>query len=379
MQNGWKVMRVLSAILGGLLLLSSACWAQDFAFENNLVSQQSDLLKDRLTQANNELVDLQRQQEQLSALSVEDVNKQSLTQAGLNIAIAKSNLDSIDIELSESQQTLTRLEKDIQELENQVNVTSIFGLKVARTEAVNVSGLDSELTYQKNLYQLEQTRNEYLLKLQSIAYSSLQLYKVKYMRINALLKSRTIMQLKEKQAQSELVFQQQQSYWLQTLNGLYGKLNKLKASNSKNKDAYEKLESDIFFANENANFTYLQMLIARYHDQIHQFKILVSRGNSITLLNKVSEQVQSLCKQLARVDILLNTRIAILDKRQSFLSQVKNSSQQANLTKLTTLSDQYKQEVGHVIKLNKQLTNFRGALDRALQHELSSRPKLTRI
>lgn len=383
MWNNWlKAKRSLILLILGLTL-SSASLADDFALSSmasqdgsKLISQQSELLKDRLAQANNELLDLQRQQEQLSALSVDDVSKQALTQAGINIAIAKSNLDSINIELSESQQTLGRLEKDIQELENQVNVTSIFGLKIARSEALNVNGLSAELNYQKNMYALEKTRNDYLLKLQEVAYSSLQLYKVKYLRINALLKSRTIMQLKEKQARSELVFQQQQSYWLKNLNNLYGQLNKLKASKSKDKDAYEKLESEIFIANENANFTYLQMLIARYHDQIHQFKILVSRGNSVNMLNNVSDQVQSLTKQLARVNGLLNTRIAILNKRINLLSQVKENPPLATLAKLKTLTEQYTLEVEHVSKQNKQLLNFRIALDRALQHELSARQSL---
>lgn len=377
----WNLKRQ-SSLFFCLLLLPLYSWAVDLQPENNLyldgtrlVSQQVQLLKNRLTQANNELADLQHQHErQLSSFSVDNVDKQLLTQTGLNIAIAKSNMDSINIELSESQQTLSHLDKDIQELENQINVSGIFGIKYAQSEMRNINGLQTALLYQKAMLVLEKTRSDYLQQLQEIAKSTLQLYKEKYGHINVLLKSRRILQLKEKQAKTEVFFQQQQSYWLQKLNGLYSQLNQLEKTKSKDKNRYTQLESEIFFANENVNFTYLQMLIARYHDQIQQLKISVSKSNSITLLNKASDQIQSLTKQLTRVDELLKTHINILDKRSSLLLENKNeSTYQNNLKELTQINDEYKAAVKSVFNLNRALYAFRVALDKALQSELSSR------
>ena len=365
-----------------LSLLVSSAWALEPQPESNpyldsakLVAQQVELLKARYLQARNQVIDLQRQQEkQLATLSLDHVNKEWLNQIGLNISVAKSNLDSINIELSESQQTLTRLEKDIQEVENQLNVFSIFGLKIAHNEIPNVHNLQSDLIYQKNLLQLEKTRNDYLFKLHDIADSTLQLYKAKYTRINTLLKSRTIVQLKEQQARSEVFFQQQQSYWLKRLNELSSQLNKLELNKSKDKDSYVHLEREIFYANENVNFTYLQMLIARYQDKIQQLKVSLSRGNSITLLNKVSEQAQSLGKQLLRVNDLLQKRAEILEQRKTFsLSQMKGNDIAAQLS---DIGEEYKIAINDVVNLTQQLASFRLALDQALQHELSSRQGL---
>lgn len=341
----------------------------------HLVVQQVQLLKNRLAQANNELADLQHQQErQLSTLSIDSVTKQSLNEAALNIAIAQSNLDSINIELSESKQAMNRLDKDIQETEDQVNVFSVFGLKIARTELTNVHTLQDDLVYQKDLRALEKTRNEYLLKLRDIANNSLQLHKDKYVHINILLKSRKILQLKAKQARSEMFFQQQQSFWLQKLNTLYGELNRLEKAKSKDASAYTRLEGEIFFANENVNFTYLQMLIARYHDQILQLKITVARNNSITILNKAGGQILTLGKQLVRVNDLLKTRMNILEKRSDLLGQLhQQKGMDVNLHELTLLQDHYKSAVITVTKLNQALLNFRGALDKTLEKELSAR------
>ncbi|MHB1949181.1 MAG: hypothetical protein ACYCQI_13825, partial [Gammaproteobacteria bacterium] len=267
--------------------------------KTRIVSQQIEILKNRLVQSKNELTKLQHQQDNLP--SIDNVNKQLLSQASLDVAVARSNLDSVNIELSESQQSIARLEKEVQEIENQLNVYNIFGLKMASNGAPNLKNLRVELTYQKNLLQLEKTRADSLLELQTLANGSLQLYKARYSRIEVLLKSQTMMRLKEQQAKSEISFQQQQSYWLQQQNVLYAQLSELEKTKQVKSPAYEKLENDIFYANENVNFTYLQMLIARYQDQIHQFKVSVSRSSSITLLNKVSEQAQLLVKQLVRV------------------------------------------------------------------------------
>src|SRR5579862_991534 len=122
-------------LIGSFLFLSTVAWAETSELEDTLyldktklVSEQISVLKDRLSQAKSELVDLQRQQDHRNiALSIDRVNKQLLDQVGLAITIAKSNLDNIEIELSESQQATSRLEKNSQEIENQVKVFNIFG------------------------------------------------------------------------------------------------------------------------------------------------------------------------------------------------------------------------------------------------------------
>ncbi len=152
--------------------------------------------------------------------------KQLLDETGLDVAIAKSNLESIGIELTESQQAVSRLEKDSQEIENQLNVFNIFGVKIARNGSPDLMYLRQELESQLALLKLEKTRVDYLLKLQGYAVSMLQLYKAQYGRIESVLKSQTILLLKEQQAKTELDFEQQQSVWLQQLNDLKSRLTR---------------------------------------------------------------------------------------------------------------------------------------------------------
>src|SRR6185437_9974435 len=152
----------------------------------------------------------------------------------------------------------------------------------------NLSKLYSQLNYQKQLLKLEKERSEYLQKLQKIANNLLQLYQTRYTHIETLLKSQTMLQLKERQAKYEVDYQQQQNVWMQHLNGLYADVKQLESAKSIDKDAYLKLHNEIFYANENINYLYLRMLIVRYQDQIQQLKLSISRSTSISLLNKVN-------------------------------------------------------------------------------------------
>lgn len=362
----WQV-----AALGGSIELGS-----DFYLDKTKVVQQHiELLKNRLNQSEIELTNLQQQQNQFAKLSYDHVNKQWLYWTKLDISVAKSNLESIIIELSECQQTINLLEKDTQELDNQLNVFHVFGMNVARTGVPDSKTMQAQFDYQKELLRLEKTRAVYLQKLQKTIENSLQFYNTRYMRIESLLKSQTMMQLKEQQAKSEINYQQQQTTWLHHLNSLNGQLKQLEKTKSKDKEMYAKVLNDIFYANENVNFVYLQLLIVRYKDQIQQFKVSISRSTSITLLNKVGDQTQALGKQFLRLNDLLNTRIKILENRKAFLSQqkIKNTTY---LREQADLENQYKNAIVAVTALNDELVALRVTLEQALQHELSARQGL---
>ena len=349
---------------------------QLFADHTELVGQQIDLLKNRLSQAEYQLTALRGRSE---AVAYDQVSTALLKQVGLDIAVAKSNLDSIDIELTEAQQTTARIEKHIQDLENQLNILNVFGLKLAKSISTpNTAALQSEMDYQLNIFDLEKSRLDYLEKLQKADTSVYQLNKERYRRIELMLKSQTIMRLKEEQEKTENDFQRQQTYWLQQLNTLYGQLNHAESAKDGNKSNVTKLESAIFFANENVNFAYLQMLIARYQDQIHQYKISIVHSTSINVLNKISEQIQLLGKQLGRVEDLLNTRIDILEKRKVFVSQTLSDSAKnhTEADSIGNLALQYKAALKTVSDLNQQTALVRTMLDHTLQQELSARQGL---
>ena len=339
-----------------------------------LATQQITMLKNRLKQAEHELTHLEQEHDQqISQLMLEKASKNLLDKASLDISVSKSNLDSINIELIDAQQTANWLEKNVQEIENQLNVMSMFGLKTEQDETMNAEELHSDLLYQQKLLTLEKVRVQYLESLQNTSKNVVQFKKEKQNRIDNLLKSRNMLHIKQQQMKDELIYQEQQNQWLQVLNRLYEQL--AKTDPLKSKEAYSSLERDIFYANESANHAYVQSVVARYKDQIQQMKLSLLRSNSISLLNEISDQAQSLTKQIDRLEIIIKARTSILDKHITYLSRKRGHDAVIKnyLTKLTVLNNLYQSVNINLVELNHTLFAFRTGLDQALQNELSAR------
>lgn len=339
----------------------------------SLVSQQINLLKNRLNQSELELTDLQQQNRQQKSLTSIHISKGILDKAALDISVAKSNVDSVKIELTDAEQTITWLEKSIQEIENQINVLGIFGRSIFENEMNNSSELRIDANYQKKLLKLEKDRLLFLKKLYTTTNNILTVRNEKYNQLSNLLKSRSLLIIKQRQVKDELAYQEQQNYWLTQLNTYYARLANLDPVTAK--ADYAALERDIYHANENANYAYIQSLIARYEDQIQQMKLVVMQSTSISLLNEISDQYQTLNKQMEKLTTVLKARISVLDEHISWLTKRKKNVTEFKpyLENLAKVSGKYKDSQLNLAQVKKNLAAFRLTLDHALQVELSAR------
>lgn len=341
-----------------------------------LVKKQISMLKERSTLAKREYADLQKQHDQqLSQLPVGKVSKGLLDKASLDISVVKSNLDSLTMELADTQQMVSWLEKNIQEIKNQLNVLSVFGLKTMG-DSSSVAELKSDLRSQKELLQLEKTRVKTLDNLRSLTYNILQLKKEKHRQITTQLKMYRLLNIKQQQVHDELAYQLEQNAWLQQLNSLNEKLTTIDPT--KSRAEYLATERAIFYVNENANHAYSQSLLARYKEQIQQMKLAVYKNNSISVLNEISDQVTILNKQLARLDTSLKMRAAIMEKHISYLTPRKKADLaiEGYINQLATLKQDYNVARVALTETSKSLAEFRVTLEKALQEELSSRQGL---
>ncbi len=342
-----------------------------------LVTKQISLLNNRLSQSERELGDLQQQYNQeVSDFAVLHASKNLLNKASLDILVYQSNLDSINIEMTDCQQTINWLDKNIQEIQNQIDIYNVFGLKAAKDEVNNIDVLHSDLLYQHRLLNLEKNRIQFLNKLQTVVGHILSFKRDRYDRLDSLLKSRKMQLIKQQQVKDELAYQEQQNYWLQELNIL--SLRIANVDPIKSRENYASIERDIFYANENANHAYVLSLIARYKDQVQQMKLAVFRSNSISLLNQISDQIQALNKQVGRLDSVLKSRIDVLQQHVNDLSRKHARSEKMIIyvEKLAEIVTQYKSADKDLLNLSNGLTDFRSSLDQSLQFELSARQGL---
>ena len=336
-----------------------------------LVSEQINLLKNRLSQAKRELQALQNKVSIPSQI-FEKASKNLLRKAALDILVTKSALDSINMELGDSQQTNTWLEKNIQEIENELNVWNIFGLKISPNGDINAKVYRADLAYQQKLLQLEKIRISYLKNLQNVVNDIFLQKKAYHHQLEQLIKTRHTLQIKAQQMRDELALQRQQNQWLEQLNLLYSRLANINPSVAK--EAYVAVERQIFYANEQASVAYLQSLIARYKDQIQQMHLAIGSNRSISLLNEIGNQAQILQKQIMRLEGILTTRTTSLEKHLRRLQKQKTDANlQAYLANLAEVDQRYKNTVQQLLAVRTNLTAFRKTLDVALQNELSAR------
>jgi potassium efflux system protein len=341
----------------------------------DIVTQQIKLLKSRYRQTERELESMRKQDAELPLATIELAGKNLLDKAALDISVAKSNLESVNIELADTRQTVSWLDKNIQEIKNQLNVLNVFGSRIASGEHMDVDQLHSDLAYQERLITLEKERMKYLRELQDDANAILFYKKDQLGKLNAQLKSQRLLRMKQQEVRAELAYQEQQNQWLQRLNGLYAKLATINPATAK--DQYAAVERNIFAANEHANYAYTQSLIARYRDQIHQLRSVDLKSSSISQLNELGDQQEMLEKQIDRLMAVLSTRIGVLNDHVAMTMQKKEETVEAvaALTDLQALQKNYNVSVVALKKLADRLSVFRQSLDRALQHELSSRQK----
>lgn len=366
-------------IICALLMLASmmpvhAVYAETAASDRiEIVTQQIRMLEGRYQQAEIELAGLRQDAPELPASTLEQAGKSLLDKASLDISVAKSNLESINIELADVRQTVEWLEKNNQEIKNQLNVLSIFGSRIARDEHVNVEQLHSDLAYQDRLGALEKERMKTLHDLQDDAKNILLLKREQLAKLKGMLKSQRMMRVKQQEVRDELAFQQQQNQWLQRLNVLYAKLAKTNPATARAQ--YASLEAEIFSANERANFAYTQSLVARYRDQIRQLQSVVLKSSSISQLNELGDQQEMLDKQIDRLHSVISSRMNILKEHIALMPQAKADDSAANHAQddLQLMLKNYGLSAASLKKLDERLDAFRATLDRALQIELSSR------
>src|SRR3990167_3371648 len=377
MQRRWQINKIIFLILLiGLFLHPWIVFSEEhIAFDSTqLVERQVEILKNRYAQAEHEWDSLKQQHEPpISSIVLERTSKKFLDKASLGVLVAQSNLESINIELNDTQQTVTWLEKNIQETKNQLNVLGIFGLKIKNDEIANIERERVDLALKQQLLALEKERADYLQRLHSLTRNILQSRKDNYARLSAELQSYRMLNIKQQQIQDESAYQALQYRWLQQLNELNVRINQ--TDPAKAKATYLQLERDIFYANENANLAYVQSMIVRYKDQTQQLKLAMTNTNAINILNAINDQVSSLNKQMAYLNTVLQSHIHLLTTHIHDLSRKKSPipATRRYIQQLVGLNKTYHTAQDDVIHLQAMLSNFRIALDRALQTELAAR------
>lgn len=346
-----------------------------YAAENYLYNQQQQLLekklyslKQRLRQAQEENNYLQNQLHH--STQTNNITDAKLLVAKINLAISSSKnvLASTVLESKYSQQSLIWLDKNIQEIQNQLNSLKIFDSK---SYTLHKQKLDLELEQQQLLYQTEKDCIADLMALQKIQTDNISLYLTEQDQIKKELKTYKITQIKAAQLKTELGFATQQEQWLQHLSNLYSQQN--------NRAINLDLTQEIFYSHENINFIHFSNILTRYKNQLWHMRLSSTNTNSMGELEFIKDQTQALNKQIVLISPLLLERSQIIKQHINLLlyeNKYHNNSNHTQIAQLTQLNNKFIALNTTAKELVISLGALRNLLEKAMQHELSARQGL---
>ncbi len=364
--------------LVAVMLILCSCtmvYAKTSLSPSGELSRPLNLLSDRIARAHSELQLLHQQPVVLTS----HVSKEMLEQAALNINIARAELASVDLELAEAQQTVSRLEKTVAGLQGQLNAVGIFGLKRASHGTEDLSQLHNNLVAQANLLADERKRAASLESLQKTRRDILNFYITANGHLQTQANSEATLQLKERQTHAEAIFLAEQDNGLKELAQQETQLDQLQHASHIDLSAIHHAQNAILFTRANVDFVYLKILLAHYQNQIEQLGTAITSASPLALLNDVSSEASAIRNQLDTLANLLNHRGELLQAQWRLAAQNASVRTLLMASQQKTLHDllvKYQTAQGDIKNLQQKLTDFQQNLSAAMQQRIASRQGL---
>lgn len=365
---------ILSTALISTPTLAHAAQLTTTAVTNN--TKQLTTAQQQLTAAQIRNTTLQQKlQSQPSTKKTTTTEPNELQRADLAIALARADLDAINLTLSTVQQTLNLTQANIANLETQLGTPSIL-------LATPATLLQKQLQEQHTLSDLQQARLKILEKTQSIAQQNLvitQEWKTQ-LQTNYQLHQSQVRQQALEEVTTRLQASQQQ--WLQRLAQLNEQLQTLGAANLINSPAYARLEISAFEAEERSNLNQIELNQARLHSNLNNLAALTNQNLNLTSLNNAENQINTLNSQVQDMHKILENKIELLQNRsqithdaiQSGMISTIDGWSEMNL--LIDLTANYQNQLDNLNALQKEVEHYHSVFNQQLKEHIASRQTL---
>jgi potassium efflux system protein len=298
-----------------------------------------------------------------------------LQRADLAIAWAQADLEGITLTLSAAEQTVVLTENNLTDLQNQAQDATVL----TRSSSEEQAKLHSQIAAQQALLSLQQARVEALQETQNLAQQMVS--EAQDTKIKLLANYELQQQQARQQALDQLAadLQTEQQKWLSRLTALDQQLQQANAANLANTAQYAELEAAIFEAEERSNLSQVKLDLARLHNRLQDLALPLGQMSSLSTLNNLQHQMDTLSEQLKNTKEMLNNKISLLQERVQLNSKVTTISPtiiQSNAALLTGLLTSYQKQLAQTISIETQARAYQAALTQQLSQQLSNRQGL---
>lgn len=261
----------------------------------------SDLLKRKLQGLRNE---------QKTATPI--ITRQSLEHLDLMIAMAKADLESINLSLKTTQQSSDLIQESIRNSSDQWETTTSSNLSISQEIQQQQAQLQQTLQERRNLLNLQQKRIKILQRSRDTVQQTISFaeeWRLNLQR-NYQLQQQTLRQESLNVLAERL--QQDQQKWMLRLNQWSEELNKAEVTGFINNYSYDQIEFNIFEAEEKNNLLETELNTAKISNKLQDLASIFNQKLSLSTLSNLQHQIENLNDQI-------NTSIGLFHNKIKFL------------------------------------------------------------
>jgi potassium efflux system protein len=250
------------------------------------------------------------QNEQKTTLPV--INQQVLDHLNLMIAIAKADLDSINLSLKTMQQSTDLIQDSIRNTPDQWETSTRIGIPVNQAIQQQQKKLQQILQERRYLFNLQQKRIKALQKSRDTLQQTIRFVEEWHRDLQ---RNYQLQQQTSRQESLDMLavrLQQEQQKWMQRLNQWSEMLQKAQTTGFINNYAYDQIEFNIFEAEEKNNLLETELNTAKISNKLKDLATVFNQKLSLSTLSNLQHQIENVSEQIQTSNSLLQNKLKFL-------------------------------------------------------------------
>ncbi|MES2998149.1 MAG: mechanosensitive ion channel domain-containing protein [Pseudomonadota bacterium] len=310
--------------------------------------------------------------------STQPITQESLERLNLMIAMAKADLDSVNLTLQTTQQSTDLIQDAIRNVPEQWQLAD-RGLSISQEQQEK---LQQYLEERRRLFNLQQKRSKILLRSRDIIQQTLSFFEDWKRDLQRKY------QLQQKTAREQFIdnlathLEQEQKKWVSRLNQWNEELKKVGTTNFLHSTSYDQIEFNIFEAEEKNNLLETELNIAKISNKLQDLDSIFNQKLSLSTLSNLQHQLENLNERIQISSNLLQNKLKFLQSYMQLISKdlKKNSLNSAHdkmrLAQLEDIVSGYQNLFLKTKQLEKQRTSQQALIAKQLKLQLANRQRL---
>jgi potassium-dependent mechanosensitive channel len=319
--------------------------------------------------------DIEKKRQQINEDNITD---ELIEKVAIEVRQAQVNLNSIELELSNTNLTIKLLKQNIDEYKSFYHTISLESIQTDQDVFPKLETLKKLIDYKQALLNLLQERLVAITEAKRIATERLTLYQDWQSHLMQLLDAKEIKLAKKNELDEIKKMQAEEQQWLDTAAKYSETLSSLSAEELSGAKGFD-VNFNAYYADTKASQIQLAILLLQLKSKIRDLPVILGEVPPSQILSVLSKRTETLLQEAMSLKNVIDGKSDTITQRKAILnsSVVKNilSTTDYNkinlqLNELQKKSDQFKEDIDKEIT---GLQNYRNVLDQSHRRALAVR------